>query len=369
MKAPKLGASIESHCRGKQGIGLRLVLTVLALTAGRATAQAPGAWASSFGQGRAASYLGASPVSSPTVLIAGAGRERAAETAAAALRKALLGAARLVMDSRALGELDDLDDAAIVKRAAALPVDVVVIVRVFGSSSGSNAAVVSFFDKQGQALSAFTVEAGAPLAPRPVDAAGVGVSAEAATAVSAILKDRSAPAADPRSPAQIEYDAKFVGFYETVEAKQTAEVFRSACPYLGVSHAPLCGPGLFSVLGREDLAQSSRRRVTARKAMIGTGAILLVAGTVTAIVGAVINVTSPFCYSSSCMSHDQSPNYVVLGTGIGFLGLGIVGVVSGSMMSPYPIEAPDLYRLARDHNETLRGRLGLPPGEEHVPKS
>jgi hypothetical protein len=349
-----------------------MILVMASLVGSSALAESAADWSASFGQGRAASYLLASPVKNPAVLVAGAGRERPTDGAVAALRKALASGARLVMDSRALGAIEDLDDAAIVKRAASLPVDVVVVVRVFASDRGKDSAVVTFFAKSGNVLSAFNVEAGAG-APTRSEQNGSGVSTEAANAVSAVLTNHNEAAApeDHRSPAQKEFDSKFIGFYETAPQKSTSELFHSACPYQGTAHSPLCGPHFYEAVGHDELAQSSRHRSGARVGLITTGVLLLVAGSATAIAGGVSGVASPFCIaqnaSGTCLAQDTGPNYTVMGTGLGLVGLGLTGIIVGAVLNPNPTPIRDVYRMAKEHNQALRQRLGLSPGEDHIP--
>jgi hypothetical protein len=339
---------------------LRLVaLSLLALT-GSAGAQD---WSRSFGDGRAASYLVVGR--SPGVLVAGAGRDRSSEAAVTALRKALTPSARLVMDAKALGAIADLDDTSIVKRASKLPVEVVVVVRVFGSERGRDTAVVTFFTKEGEPASAFSVEAGAPLTPRATNESGV--SSEAATAIDSVLKNRSAPAPeDTRSPAQKEYDGHFIGFYETLRAKNMSEMLKSACPYQGSAHTPLCGADLYHALGRDDLARSVKTRSDARIGLITTGSILVLAGVITTIVGAASGAPSPTCFSN-CGSY-TGPDYAILGSGLGITGLGLAGIIGGAVIPKHPSQPEEIYERAREHNRALRARVALPqPAIEPIP--
>ncbi|MDB4962633.1 MAG: hypothetical protein JWP01_2632 [Myxococcales bacterium] len=84
-------------------------------------------------------------------------------------------ALELVIDARALGNIDALADDAIVKRAFARPIQRVAIVRVF-PAAGSVKAVVTVYGAEGQVTTAFTVSPGRALAENPTpEAAEDGV--------------------------------------------------------------------------------------------------------------------------------------------------------------------------------------------------
>lgn len=72
----------------------------------------------------------------------------------------------LVIDARAIGNIDDLSDEDIVKRAFARPINRVAIVRVFPAAS-SVKAVVTVYAAQGQVTAAFTLAPGKTLAANP----------------------------------------------------------------------------------------------------------------------------------------------------------------------------------------------------------
>ncbi len=75
------------------------------------------------------------------VLVAGVGAR--GEEAASALRQSLAGEVALVMGSEALGDLSGLDDFKIFKRARRMPVDFVVVVRVYPQGEGRPATAIA----------------------------------------------------------------------------------------------------------------------------------------------------------------------------------------------------------------------------------
>src|SRR5690242_6451570 len=104
----------------------------IALVAAAVAANPPAAsWTDTFPPAAVASYLDAD---GRRVLVAGAGEKteplRAASDAfATALRQS--GRAKLVMDASPLGDLSQASDEQIVKKAQALPVELIAVVRVF----------------------------------------------------------------------------------------------------------------------------------------------------------------------------------------------------------------------------------------------
>jgi hypothetical protein len=128
------------------------------------------------------------PAGSTTMVVAaGAHARHAASTLVAALQAS--DRLELVTDASALGNLEGLDDPAIVRRAARHAVDRVAIVRVFPAGETLK-AVVTVYGKQGHVASAFTLVPGKALLanPRP-DKAEDGVRRDQLQEVSAELVD------------------------------------------------------------------------------------------------------------------------------------------------------------------------------------
>src|SRR3954470_12203987 len=106
----------------RAAVGAAAMAALLAGTALAAGAAESGRWDRCFPADRLSSFLPGQP---HAYMVVAAGPD--ARPAAAALQDSLrpLPAARLVMDGAAIGPVDELDDAAIVGKAAPQPVDAV----------------------------------------------------------------------------------------------------------------------------------------------------------------------------------------------------------------------------------------------------
>ena len=122
------------------------------------------AWDRTFTAASLASYLEGE--SGKLIVVAAGPRDSGAREAADALAKAARasGKAKLVMGDDGLGQIAALEDGAIVKKCGNLPVARIIVVRVFPGAGGEAAtAVVTMFDKSGNAVGAFSAQAGQPL--------------------------------------------------------------------------------------------------------------------------------------------------------------------------------------------------------------
>jgi hypothetical protein len=148
------------------------------------------------------------------------------------------------MDAGALGDVSGLDDAAVVDKAQALPVDRVVLLRVFAAKSGATAAV-SVYDKAGEAAGGFTATLTQPVKP----AANAGGSA-AGVAVGAVMKDASSD----KSAALQAFSERVVWFEggNWVDAASGAVVGTWTQPYQGKYKEPLVGREFYSTIGADD---------------------------------------------------------------------------------------------------------------------
>ena len=340
-----------------------LALGLLALVAGEGAARAEGHWTKTFTPAASASYVDRHR----GLLVVGAGGE-AAEGAADALRKALRSgrAAKVVMDAGALGAVDALDDQAIVKRAAALPVDEVAVVRVFPGADRDN-AVVTFYDKGGKVMAALAGEDGVPLAVRARDTAGGGVSGDAADTVHEVLKtDPGSGAGSRASTPEREYDLHYLGAFRSTESGTHYQMVGQVSSwYEGKFQRPLALGEFFNIVNRPELAadyESSRRGHTVmRVAGIFTIALALPIGVVLAALSP-IGGSCVFSYNdSSCTSY--SPGMLWSGlaiTAIG-LGVGIPLLVIGNRPPPSPVSPEEERDMANAFNRDLRKKLNLPP--------
>lgn len=303
------------------------------------------AWDPSFPPPAVGSYL---PAEAGTIVV-GAGAPSTdlseAEVALAAALKAS-GKAKLVMDDVALGDLSALDDAAIVARAKALPVARIAVLRVFTGAEGAEpSAVVTFYDQEGNATGAFSVERGAILAAAEIPAAapGQGASTAAMRAVAQVGKTVSATA----SEAQKRYDREYVWFESWAGVGGKAWM----TPYRGKGRKSIDGSEFYEIVGRPDLASDYRTGRAWRTGFkVGSG-VLLAGGLVFAGMSLFHWVS---CDEGAC---DDAKNELIIGGGL--LGGSLAMNLVGSAIHPHPITSDEARRMADEYNDQLKKELGL----------
>jgi hypothetical protein len=160
------------------------VVALLAALVVPAVAMA-GGWEDTFHDDAVSTYF---DVAGGGAMVVGAGEaSEELDAATAALAQALRdgGKTSVVMDAAALGDTSGLGDADIVTRAAAYPIERVVVVRVFPAGD-SMSCVATFYDKSGQVQQAFNARKGEAVAPR---SGGGGVSSGTSETVDSVLTD------------------------------------------------------------------------------------------------------------------------------------------------------------------------------------
>ena len=112
-------------------------------------------WEETFEPEAIGSYLSGEDAS--YLVVAAGDRERSLAAASQLLVTLRSTTKGLVMEDQSLGDMSGLDDTAILERASELPVDQIVVVRVFDSGhEAPSAVVVVFYDKQGETLVALS---------------------------------------------------------------------------------------------------------------------------------------------------------------------------------------------------------------------
>ncbi len=316
---------------------MRALIALLLI--GGAAAADEDCWRVTFGAEAAASWL---DDSRPAVLVAGG--DGAGGALAAALRAS--GRARLVLDAREIGLAADGSDRDVVGRAAALPVDLVAVVRTYRDAAGPERAVITLYDRQLHSLAAFAAACGSALGPRA---------------------SASAPGA------RDQYQQRFVGFAkvavlhvetdgETVTARQAPG--RWGAPYLGQQQLALAPFDFYNTVDRPDLAGEYRRLQRRRQLLFGPGAAAVVLGAALAAGGIAFGWTQPFCraqdLAGACIDTDHPPSWPLIGVGIALVTAGAVALIAGLVARSSPTSEVEDHRLAAAHNRRLRARLGLP---------
>ncbi len=342
------------QCRGVAVFGLVLALWVAS------SAQAQN-WAETF---TAASLASQVQAGSTRVIVVAAGADRAGAkevTVAIEARLRSLSAA-LVMSDDALGAVSDLDDAAIVSRAAPMPVDRVLVVRVFAGASGAApTAVAILYAKDGSVVTALNGTRGQPIAaapvvtPTPVAAAPApsGVDTRAADQVSAITRNHQAS----REGAQRQYDEQYVAFDDMAAVTAGGSVVATwSIPYQGKYRKPLEGADFYEAVERHDLTDLYRKKRNLKTGLIVAGLLGSSAGYVLLLYGIVAAGTEVCTGPYDC---NTEYDFTLAGVGAGIALVGSIVWLVAASMNPHPIDATEARRIADQHNQRLRDRLGL----------
>ncbi|MCP3138186.1 hypothetical protein [Pyxidicoccus xibeiensis] len=343
---------------------LTLLAVLLMCAAPLSTARAgeAEAWASSFSPATLAPHLGDAPA---RYLVVPAGSEapeltEAREALASALRAS--GKAQLVMDAQALGPVATLDDATIARKSANLPVDRVMVVRLFPDATGAlTQAVVTVYDTAAQPLGSFSTTKATALAAAPQEQEPVVEAPPPAQA-------RPVPPPDARE----QYEQRAIGFddYLTVRVSTavpwaSAEVSRWSLPYEGKYKKPLEGDAFYRKVGREDLVEAYAGRMRMKTVLGVIGGAAMLGGGFVAYQGFTGNEencqagTPGFreCFDREMEQADRKFVTVLIGTGIFSAGAGLI--VGAVRLTPHPVTPHEARQLADVYNKQLQADLGL----------
>lgn len=323
---------------------ITLCLTLLTLSA------AP--WDQGFEPGAVATYLDRQNAS--VVVMTGGAQTDSSRAAQASLANALRtgGQTRLVMTAESIAVLPTDTDAELVKKAGYLPVDLIIVMRVFpGAPNSPEVAVATLYDKEGSSTGAMAVTAGQPLPRRE------GMSRQSAGRAAVVEVIESAKGGPARSgnapqrggpvtnedPRKITFQA---GAYVNVSSGEVVSAWIT--PYL--AGRPLKGVRFYETIGRADLVAAYKGRNGLKLGLIIGGSAVAVAGVLTAIF-----TNSPPCavfdaQFGSCI-RTQYPNLLVPGLIGGALGL--AALLAGSIIDPNPIGPKKLVELADEYNSKI----------------
>ncbi|HEY3447462.1 MAG TPA: hypothetical protein VGK67_13990 [Myxococcales bacterium] len=316
-------------------------------------------WAASFDGPALSSYLGEG-AGQHGILVAGAGAPVSGVVEASQALQAALRASdrvRLVMDASSLGDLAAAADLEIVKRSSALPVDLVLILRVFPGPPGKPPmAVGTFYDKQSAAQGAFSVEQGKPLAPRSGPAAVAGVPQ---VAIDAVEHARGKP--DVGDSKRQAYEHSRLTFAESPESRGSKWTLPGRGSY---GQTRLGGAEFYELVGRRDLAAGYRARRGAKVATTVLGITGIVSGAITM---GVVGFDSLFDteYSPPTRAKTEQRTTALIAGGV-TLGAGVLLVVAGALIPEHSIDGTEARGLVDKYNQKLRKDYGLPAGEAKV---
>jgi hypothetical protein len=260
----------------------------------------------------------------------------------------------LVMGPDSLGDMSSLSDQEIVAKAKPLPIEQVAIMRIFpGAANAPDTAVVTLYDKQGKALTAFSVQQGQPLAPNPTaQGSKAGVSPQAASSVSSVLTSTK----KQRGNARDSYMKKRLHFGGVAAVNQYGQVVAHWLNvYEGESQRILEGDELFMKLGRKDLAESYSTKNALRSGLLygGLGSVLI---------GGGLMMYSLFGGSETEYGTTET-NDDLMYAGIGIMAVGsLVGTV-GAFINPNPVNEGALIDMIENYNYSLKRDMGLEDSE------
>ena len=300
-------------------------------------------WVPSYEPVAVASYLDRQ---NAAVLVVTAGAPTdSSQAAEVALINALRsgGQTRLVMTGMSLAVLPIDRDDDLVKKATALPVDVIIVQRVFPGSNPSSpeVAVATLYDKAGTPLGAMAVTAGQPLQKRE----GARRQTAGQDAVVGVLKEKSRPENTnaPTDSAKITFG---LGAMVNVQTGQIVSTWVN----LYQQGKPLNGARFYEVVGRPELAKRYRGRMGARVALMAGGGAVTLGGGLMALL-----TLSPGCAVYDAASfrcvQTRTPSLVVPGLVIGSIGL--VALMVGAFINPNPVGPQEAVELAQEFNRKL----------------
>lgn len=323
------------------------------------------------------------------VLVAAAGGDAAERDAAAkALADALRASKRvkLVLPDDALGDLSALDDAAVVAKAKAQPVDQVFVARVFPGDAGAWSAVVTVYAKDGSTIDAFTAGTSEPLAAR---AAGGTAGAGLTSATVAAIQSAGAGVAKDRQAAVDEFEKRAIYSenWAAVDASNGQVVSTWTQLYKGKYKEPLPGAKLYEYLGRDDLAKKYRSRAALNTGMFVGGLAGVIGGTVWMTSGAFFFPDDPDWECMDYIEYDDNYNEIygaeyqscesdvkaankagkaaasraLIGGGT-LLGAGTVAIMVPLFHKAHPVTPPQLREMVDEYNAGLKKELGLDGG-------
>jgi len=305
-------------------------------------------WSNTFEASATASYLDR-PNASVIVVSAGprSDSQAAAERALVSALRAS-GQTRLVMASESLAVLADDADDALVKKAAPLPVDVIVVLRLFPGEPET--AVATFYDKAGVALTAMSGLRGQALARKEGSSRQIAGRTAVAETIKATDRQSTQGKVDRamNDSGKIEFAAGAL-----VNMRNGQVVSTWVVPYF--QNKRLDGARFYDVVGRADLAKSYRGRMGAKVALMVSGGVVSVVGGLVALL-----TISPQCAvynaaSYSCLQY-RSPSLVV--PGLVGMAVGLAALLTGAIIPPDPLNPQARFELAEEFNRKVDAKNG-----------
>jgi hypothetical protein len=191
----------------------------------------------------------------------------------------------------------------------------------------------------------------------PSPGGGIGTrAAEEAT-------EKAAPYRSDKAKAQEIHDRFFIGFDDGAAVPASENAARTwTQPWQGRNKKPLKGAEFYRALGRKDLANKYDSNQETKVAVTIIGVAAAAAGTWLAIA----SLQKPGDYNPGTGSGGSSASQGILG--ILVIGIGCAAAVVPWYFSSHPVDAPEARRLADEHNQKLKAKLGLSVDDEALPE-
>jgi hypothetical protein len=266
-------------------LGIGLLLTSLSVNAQ--------SWKGSFTLERVKTYI----KNQDKIMIVAAGEEdieleRATKTLIKAARKT--GVAGLVMDNSPVGDVSNLSDREIIKKAKDLGVNKIFVVRYFEPQ-----IVITIYDRKGKSIGGITAEKGVPIASGSIHhSSSDGVDGNAAGAVSDVVSEIE--------NSSQEYEDKYIGYQGWVGINQYGQtVATGGYYYLGKNKKPLGLLEIFQVLERQDLIDYYKEKKKLRMILGATGGGIALIG-ISFYIAAGVQGVKVYDFRSSSESEFES---------------------------------------------------------------
>lgn len=290
-------------------------------------------WGDSFTQPKLQALLGGKDFK---VLVAGAGEPadevtRAAEALRTRLRES--GLPSLVMDTAALGPLNADSDEAVRKKAATLPWDKLLIVRVFpGPKDASPTAVVTISEPGGTTQRSLVVTRDLPVAPPPV------VTPQEPPPPP---RPVSPPPPPPRDPRELHFGQAIA---------RTREELVDKGVYLGTRQVR--GLELYQLLARPEFLARAEARMKLKRTLGITGGAAGAVSIAGFIATAATKCTRRQGTSTGTCLQTELPSLVIPSAIVGGIGVGLI--VTALVLSAEPVSAAELLPAIDQYNAPFK---------------
>lgn len=310
-------------------------------------------WNDSFSQSQLDSLLGGGNV---RVLVAGAGEPvdevaKAAEALRTRLRES--GLTTLVMDASALGPLKEDSDDSVRRKAATLPWDRLLILRVFpGARDAPPTAVVTVSELGGATRRSLVVKKGVMVVPAPPPPIPVAPPPPPPAPPPVVVAPPPTPV--PVAPPPPPRDPRELHFGQAIPTKNRVALVEQGV-FLGTRR--VSGLELYRQLGRPDFIERYDARVELKRTLGVSGG----AATAVGLTGILMSVTTRCIRrqgtsTGRCLQTELPdltiPSAIVAGLGVGL-------IVTALVLPGEPVPAEEVLPAIDKYNSSLEKKVSV----------